>query len=292
MSIMPSQDAISQFEMLSSNYPPDYGISSGATISLSLKSGTRNFHGSLWEFNRNTVYNANNYFNKQSNSPRQKLNYNIFGFNIGGPVMIPGLYNTGRQKTFFFWNEEWRKIIQGSSPAVKNTLPAADFPTAGQALKYVAPGYASSSKILVPNAVSDPAYLAKLASLGLTPGSPFPNNTIPAALIDPNAVAYLSSGVIPKPNLANDQIVSQANQPIDVRDDIVRIDHRITDKWQILGHYMHDSVTQAYAQPMLGWSGADYNTITSTLSNPSNSATIKLTGKHHAKPAGRSQHEL
>ena len=74
MSIMPSQDAISQFEMLSSNYPPDYGISSGATISLSLKSGTRNFHGSLWEFNRNTVYNANNYFSKQSNSPRQKLN--------------------------------------------------------------------------------------------------------------------------------------------------------------------------------------------------------------------------
>ncbi len=278
MSIMPSQDAISQFEMLSSNYPPDYGISSGATISLSLKSGTRNFHGSLWEFNRNTVYNANNYFNNQSNSPRQKLNYNIFGFNVGGPVMIPGLYNTGRQKTFFFWNEEWRKIIQGSSPAVKNTLPLADFPTAGQALKYVAPGYASSSKILVPNAVSDPAYLAKLASLGLTPGSPFPNNTIPAALIDPNAVAYLGSGVIPKPNLANDQIVSQANQPIDVRDDIIRIDHRITDKWQILGHYMHDSVTQAYAQPMLGWSGADYNTITSTLSNPSNSATIKLTG--------------
>jgi carboxypeptidase family protein len=278
MSIMPSQDAISQFEMLSSNYPPDYGISSGATISLSLKSGTRNFHGSLWEFNRNTVYNANNYFNNQSNSPRQKLNYNIFGFNVGGPVMIPGLYNTSRQKTFFFWNEEWRKIIQGSSPAVKNTLPAADFPTAGQSLKYVAPGYASTSKILVPNAVSDPAYLAKLASLGLTPGSPFPNNVIPAALIDPNAVAYLGSGVIPKPNLANDQIVSQANQPIDVRDDIIRIDHRITDKWQILGHYMHDSVTQAYAQPMLGWSGADYNTITSTLSNPSNSATIKLTG--------------
>jgi hypothetical protein len=278
MSIMPSQDAISQFEMLASNYPPDYGISSGATISLSLKSGTRNFHGSLWEFNRNTVYNANNYFNKQSGSPRQKLNYNIYGFNIGGPLMIPHVYNTNRQKTFFFWNEEWRKIIQGSSPAVKNTLPAADFPTAGQSLKYVAPGYASSTKILVPNSVSDPAYLAKLASLGLTPGAPFPNNVIPAALIDPNAVAYLNSGVIPKPNLANDQIVSQANQPIDVRDDIIRIDHRITDKWQILGHYMHDSVTQAYAQPMLGWSGADYNTITSTLSNPSNSATIKLTG--------------
>jgi len=280
MSIMPSQDAIAQFEMLASNYPPDYGISSGATISLGLKSGTRNFHGTVFEFNRNTVYNANSYFQNQSHSPRQKLNYNIFGFNIGGPVMIPHVYNTARQKTFFFWNEEWRKIIQGSSPNVKNTLPAADFPVAGQALKYVAPGYAASSAILVPSAssVSDPNYLTKLASLGLTPGQPFPNNTIPASLIDPNAVLYLNSGAVPKPNLPNDQIVSSANQPINVRDDIVRIDHRITDKWQILGHYMHDSVTQAYAQPMLGWSGADYNTITSTLSNPSNSATVKLTG--------------
>ena len=280
MNIMPSQDAIAQFQTLASNYPPDYGISSGATISLGLKSGTRTFHGGLWEFNRNTVYDANNYFQKQAGRPRQKLNYNIYGFNIGGPLTIPGVYNKSRDKTFFFWNEEWRRIIQGSNPATKNTLPAADFPVAGQALAYVAPGFAPTSKILVPSAttVKDPAYLAKLATLGLTPGQPFPNNTIPAALIDPTAVAYLNSGVIPKPNLANDQIVSQASQPINVRDDVVRIDHRFTDKWQILGHYIHDSVSQGYAQPMLGWSGADYNTITSTLSNPSNSATIKLTG--------------
>ena len=66
MQIMPSQDSIAQFETLASNYPPDYGISSGATISLSLKSGTRNFHGSLWEFNRNTAYDANYFLNKQS----------------------------------------------------------------------------------------------------------------------------------------------------------------------------------------------------------------------------------
>ena len=58
MDIMPSQDAIAEFTMLTSNYPPDYGISSGATMSLSLKSGTQNFHGSLWEFNRNAAYNA------------------------------------------------------------------------------------------------------------------------------------------------------------------------------------------------------------------------------------------
>jgi hypothetical protein len=60
MDIMPSQDAIAEFTMMTSNYPPDYGISSGATMSLSLKSGTQKFHGELFEFNRNTDYDANN----------------------------------------------------------------------------------------------------------------------------------------------------------------------------------------------------------------------------------------
>ncbi len=68
ISILPSQEAIAQLETLSSNYPPDYGISSGATISLSLKSGTQKFHGELWEFNRNTAFNANSYQNKNTSA--------------------------------------------------------------------------------------------------------------------------------------------------------------------------------------------------------------------------------
>lgn len=278
MNIMPSQDAIAQFETLASNYPPDYGISSGATISLALKSGTQHFHGGLWEFNRNTDYDANNYFNKQSDpiTERTKLDYNIYGFNIGGPLFVPKVYNANRNRTFFFWNEEWRKLIQGSSPSQAATLPSADFPVAGQALQYVAPAFAPNTKLIVPT-VADPAFNAKLAAAGQTPGQPFTNNTIPAALLDPNAVAYFGTGVVPHPNLANGYLVSSANQPINVRDDVVRIDHRINDKYQLLGHFLHDAVSQAYASPMLGWSGASYNTITSTLANPSYSATVKLT---------------
>ena len=276
MSIMPSQDAIEQFEVLASNYPPDYGISSGATISLGLKSGGQKFHGEAWEFNRNTDYNANNYFNKRSDQPRQKLNYNIFGFNGGGPVFIPHVYNSNRQKTFFFFNEEWRKLIQASSPSSSNTLPAQDFPTAGQDLTYVAPAFASFTQIDVPQ-VKDPTYIAKLTALGLTPGQPFPGNVIPASLFDPNALAYFATGIIPKPNSSNGQAVTSANQPIDVNDTVVRIDHNINDKWHLLGHYLHDSVTQTYASPMLGWSGASYASISSVLSNPSNSAAVKLT---------------
>jgi Carboxypeptidase regulatory-like domain len=280
MSIMPSQDAIAQFETLASNYPPDYGISSGATISLGLKSGTQKFHGELFEFNRNTVFDANSYLNKQTDpiTPRLKLNYNIFGGNLGGPVFIPHIYNNSHQRTFFFVNEEWRRLVQASSPDESQAIPAADFPVAGADLHYVAPVFDAGQILTVPKVVGDPAFNAKLAAAGLVPGQPFPNNTIPASLFDPNAVAYLATGVLPPANLANGNNLGSASQPITVRDDVLRVDHRITDKWQILGHYLHDTVTQAYASPMLGWATANYNTITSTLSNPSYSAAIKLTG--------------
>src|ERR1017187_2659789 len=313
MDIMPSQDAIAEFTMMTSNYPPDYGISSGATMSLSLKSGTQKFHGTLFEFNRNTDYDANNFFNKYNTTtptPRQVLRYNIFGYNIGGPLYIPKFYNKDKQKTFFFWNEEWRKINQGNSPNIVSTLPTQDIPTAGADLTYVTPGFASSSTvngktqnpgIVVPfsgaaataagvqNVYFEPCLAASvtnkdacqqglLTQFGLTPGQPFPNNTIPHQLFDSNAVLYLNSGILPKPNKANGQAVSEAQTPINVRDDVVRVDHKINDKWQILGHYLHDSVTQTSGGPELGWDWFSYNTVTSVLSNPSNSAALKLSG--------------
>jgi hypothetical protein len=280
--ILPSQDAIAQMETLSSNYPPDYGISSGATISLSLKSGSQHYHGELWEFNRNTAFNANSFQNKnKATAPtkRAKLNYNIYGFNLGGPLFIPHAYNTDKKKTFFFWNEEWRKLIQGQSPQLVNDLPAADFPTAGHDLTYVSPGWAKNPIALKVPTVGDPAFALKLAAACPTcaQGSPFPFGVVPAGLFDPNALKYFASGIIPKPNAANDQYLGQASLPINVRDDIVRGDHRINDKYQILAHYMHDSVSQSFTAPMVGWSTGSWPTITSTLNNPSNSAAVKLT---------------
>jgi hypothetical protein len=86
MDVMPSMDAIAQFEVLASNYPPDYGISSGATMSLALKSGTQKYHGELYEFNRNDIFDANNFFNKYNGNDAAvpKLRQNIFG---GMPVV-------------------------------------------------------------------------------------------------------------------------------------------------------------------------------------------------------------
>jgi hypothetical protein len=280
MDIMPSQDAIAEFTMMTSNYPPDYGISSGATMSLSLKSGTQKFHGEVFEFNRNTDYDANNYFNKLTTpvTPPTSTHYNIYGFNIGGPVYIPKVYNQNKQKTFFFWNEEWRKILTGAGTNEQPTIDPADIPKSGAALTYVAPLFAPTTALVVPT-VGDPAFNAKLAADGLVPGKAFPGNTIPANLFDANAVIYLNHGILPAANVAGqDKNITNVSNPIDVRDDVVRIDHKFNDKWTVLGHWMHDNVTQGYAQPELGWLWASYNTVTSTLSNPSKSAALKLSG--------------
>ncbi len=89
--------------------------------------------------------------------------------------------------------------------------------------------------------VGDPVIAAKIAAAGLVQGQPFTDNVIPATLFDPNAVIYLNTGIVPHPNAPNDQFIGQASLPINVRDDVVRIDHRVNEKWQILGHYIHDS---------------------------------------------------
>jgi hypothetical protein len=279
MDIMPSQDAIAEFSMLTSNYPPDYGISSGATMSLSLKSGTQKFHGEVWEFNRNTDYDANNFFNKEANPivARTSTHYNIFGANAGGPLFIPHLYNRDRQHTFFFWNEEWRKILTGAGTNIEPTINPLDIPKSGTDLHYVSPAF-STVNLIVPT-VADPHGINDMfRALNLTPGQPFPNNTIPHQLFDSNAVVYLNTGILPPVNAADGKNIQNVSNPINVRDDVVRVDHKWNDKWALMGHYMHDSVTQGYAQPELGWLWASYNTVTSTLSNPSNSAALKLSG--------------
>jgi hypothetical protein len=287
MQILPSQEAIAEFQVMTSNYPPDYGISSGATISLSLKSGTKAFHGAAWEENRSTVYDANSYFNKQSNQPRAATHYNIYGFNVGGPVYIPHVYNSSKSKSFFFWDEEWRKT---SAVATANnaTIDPADVPSSANiktvggvtGLQYVAPTYDPTRQLVVPNvALTSDYYLNKLKPLGLVPGQPFPNNVIPQSLFDPNGQTYLTAGILPAPNVGStDYNVASVALPVSVRDDVIRGDHNFNDKWSILMHYIGDTQTQGYGQPELGWCTCNYRTLGSTLSSPAHSAAIKLTG--------------
>lgn len=271
-----SPDALAQFQVLASNYTPDYGINSGGTVAMVLRSGTQKFHGALWEFNRNDAFSAGYYFFKQQNIPTPELRLNIFGGNIGGPLFIPHVYNTDRKKTFFFVNEEWRRYIQGANPSVTNTIPAPFFPTAGSDLSYVP---LSGNPLIVPD-TSDPAKLAMYQADGLTAGQPFHSAggsyTIPANLLDPNAVLFMGTGALPKPNTANGtQFIASPKQPTYVREDVVRIDHHFNDKYSLMGHWIHDSMEQTIFPSM--WSGDNYVTVGSVFNNPTWGAVVRLT---------------
>lgn len=287
--VMPSPDVLAEFQTLDSNYQPDYGISSGGTMVMALKSGTTQFHGGLWEFNRNDDFDAANYFSKLSNTPTPELRLNIFGGDIGGPVFIPGVYPKSKSKTFFFYSEEWRRYIQGATPTANNTLPSYDIPKAGQSLTYVIPpgfkespnsGVCSAGQTApcVPN-TADPAKLAIYTQDGLTIGHSFPGGILPANLMDPNAVLFMGTGAIPAANSTGangaPQYVASPRQPTYVREDVVRIDHDITDKMHLLGHWIHDQMSQTYYPAM--WSNDSYPTAGDIFENPTWGTVIKLT---------------
>src|SRR5271156_2697200 len=269
---LPSVDALAEFQTLDSNYAPDYGVGSGGTILMVIKSGTHDFHGGLYYFNRNEDYDANNYFTKLAGQAKPEFRLNEPGGNIGGPLFIPHIYNNSRKRTFFFVNEEWRRLIEGSAPTTVNTILASNFATAGTSLAYTVP---SGGNVPIVPLTSDHAKLLIYQGDGLTPGQPFPGNVIPANLIDPNAVLELNAGTFPKPNFGTGQFVSSIPQPTNVREDVVRIDHTINSKLQLMGHLLHEPVNLKFFPPL--WSDSTYPTVGTAMSNPAWSAVIRLT---------------
>src|SRR4029079_14898751 len=101
ISILPSIDAIQEFKVLTYNYSAEYGTRAGPTVLLTSKSGSNGFHGSLFEFFRNTSLDARSYFA----SSREKFNLNQFGFALGGPIR--------KDKTFFFIDYQGRRQRKG-----------------------------------------------------------------------------------------------------------------------------------------------------------------------------------
>jgi len=122
---VPSLDSIAEFKISTSNYEADQGIRMGAVVEMSTKSGTRDFHGDMYEYVRNDVWDSNPWFVNQTlhpasaganwNAPKTPLKLNDWGFTLGGPFFIPGHYNTDKSKTFVFWSSEWKRERIGTT---------------------------------------------------------------------------------------------------------------------------------------------------------------------------------
>jgi len=127
--IFPIIDSVAEFNISTSTYGADVGKRPGASIQIATKSGTKEFHGTLYEFVRNDALDANNFFLNRQILPagaktfKQPLKWNIFGYNLGGPLMIPKVYNTDRSKTFFFWSQSWTRfrgtVVSAGVPSLR-----------------------------------------------------------------------------------------------------------------------------------------------------------------------------
>ena len=120
--LIPTQDSLQEFKVATNNLSPEYGRFAGGVVNFTTKSGTNELHGSAWEFLRNKVLNANTFFNNEAGIARPAFTQNQFGFNVGGPVYIPKIYN-GKDKTFFFVNWEGFRLRQGQSPLSPPNAP-------------------------------------------------------------------------------------------------------------------------------------------------------------------------
>src|ERR1700735_5215912 len=101
-----SLDAVGEFKTLTGNFNAEYGRSPGVMILINTKSGGQHFHGTAYEFNRNTDYNANDWFSNHNGQARADLKFNQFGGNIGGYIPIPKVSPKNNKKAFFFFNYE------------------------------------------------------------------------------------------------------------------------------------------------------------------------------------------
>jgi hypothetical protein len=259
LNVYPSIDSIGEFKVLTSNYGAQYGRNGSGTVEVDTKSGTQHFHGDAYEFVRNDFFNAQNYFNSQPAGgtgvvpPYKK---NDFGYTIGGPVFIPHVYNQSKEKTFFFWSQEWRR---DRLPASFNT----PVPYSGERT--------GDFSDVCPNVAANDS----MADCPINPASglPFPNNQVP---VTSQAQALLP--LIPLPTADNKGASifnTNITLPTNWREELFRIDHNLTDKERLTFRYIHDSWTTL--EPGSIWDTASFPTSQTFFNGPGISMLARLT---------------
>jgi hypothetical protein len=250
----PSIDAIQEFTLERSNYDASFGRSGGGQIVVATKSGTNQIHGTAYEFNRNNYFNANTFENRQTiaeggyisgpsgnGTPIER--YNDFGFTVGGPLEIPKIYHPAKDKTYFFWSEEWRKA---STPG-STEIPVPTNAELG--------GVFSPAQIVGANTTPVPVAPAGCVTTAGTGSDE--TWTINPTCYSQNAAAYLKTIIAPFPaNSGTNQLVESYSQLNNFRQDIVRFDQNVGDRVRIFARFMQDSVPENF--PFGLWGTANY----------------------------------
>lgn len=216
---VPNPDTVAEFRILTSNYPAEFGRDSGGVISVATQSGTKTLHGTLFDFLRNDAFNANSFFNKQNDLPRNVLKRNQFGGTLGGPLVVPHLIEKN-DRVFFFVGYQGERLVENQ--------PLHSIPTF---TPLEADGdFSKSSRDLLGNIIPDPGVASFLQAYPFFQSDP----TLAAqAIIDPtriNSVAsnYFAAGLIP--TSASGFLNSQEKLTFD-RDELTsKVDIDINDK--------------------------------------------------------------
>ncbi len=255
-SLVPSTDSLAEFKVDTNDLSAEYGHLAGGAIQFSTKSGTNTLHGALWEYLRNKVLNANTWFDNNSGIPRGSFTQNQFGFNGGGPIYFPHVYD-GRKKTFFFFNWEGFYLRQGQT--FTESVPTMDEINGNMNLL---PKVQNSSGQLVEPTIYDPlttctnpSGCAGNPNYGPNYGDrlPFSGNQIPPGRINQAAANYLKkfypvSAVGTNSSYGN----FTANAPVGGQSfqAVARIDHQVSENQHISSRFTWWKNTNLPQDPM------------------------------------------
>ena len=279
LNVYPNLEAISEFKVLTNSYGAQYGKNGSGTVEVETKSGTSQFHGSAFEYVRNQDFNANSWENNGQGIGRPDYKKNDFGYTIGGPVFIPKVYNTDKKKTFFFWSQEWRREIApapGSTGNPGGTI-SQNVPSDAERGGNFSDVCPAASTSFDTTSFPDCPYMPLSLANGLA--TPFPNNTLPnAGAFSSTANALL--GLIPKANGTNGGFpayIANPSYPTDWREELIRIDHNLTETERLTFRYIHDSWNTINQGPLWGVYSNSFDNTNANFSGPTTSFIARLT---------------
>ena len=240
----PTPDAIQEFNLISQNASAEFGNFQGGIVSASIKSGTNQYHGDVWEYFRNDILNANSWQNNLHGLSKAQLRWNMFGGTAGGPVV--------KNKLFFFFDYQGQRFDHPASPGTINVFSAkertGDFSELCQTSftgpgGTCAPGPAGSSlsAIQLYNPCNPGTGVSGTACTAAASRSPFAGNIIPSNMIDPVANALFTSPLYPTPTIGGFQnnAVNTTSSAFNSHQFDIKIDYNISEKDRLFGRYSH-----------------------------------------------------